>query len=330
MTKKIDLDVNLLYERHKNGESITSIAKNLGVNKSTITRRFKEKNLKTHYKQSDIYNTQYEKIHKMYIEGNSCSDIGKKLEIPHVSVWRVLKQNKVKLKSTFDYREKLRKYNINDENYFSKIDTEVKAYILGFLYADGNAHKKHYHIKLKLQEKDKNILERMKKEIGIDNTLHFSQKTKASHQNQYSLIISNKVIYHDLMSHGIVPNKTFILTFPYWLDKKLNRHFIRGYFDGDGSIYVGKTWTSSLEWMVMGTTKMCESIRDILREEASVEKCVIQHEFKCTEGIDRLRVRSRKNILKIFSWMYRDSDIYLKRKFDKFLKIKGANNVNLF
>ena len=104
---------------------------------------------------------------------------------------------------------------------------------------------------------------------------------------------------------------------------------MRGYFDGDGSIYVGKTWASSLEWLIVGTTQMCESIRDILLNEVGVEKCKIQHDFRCKIGIDRLRVRARKDILKIFRWLYYDSNICLDRKFQKFYKIKGANNVSI-
>ena len=59
-----------------------------------------------------------------------------------------------------------RKYNVND-NYFDVIDNQNKAYILGFLYADGCNYKNGY-FKIDLQEEDKNMLEVFKKELNFE------------------------------------------------------------------------------------------------------------------------------------------------------------------
>lgn len=57
---------------------------------------------------------------------------------------------------------KLRKYSLN-ESYFEKIDSEEKAYFLGFLFSDGSVSK--YSLNLSLAEVDKEILEKKSRKI---------------------------------------------------------------------------------------------------------------------------------------------------------------------
>lgn len=45
-------------------------------------------------------------------------------------------------------------------------------------------------------------------------------------------------MFGDLSKHGCVPNKSLILKFPTTLPNELVNDFIRGYFDGDGSVYI--------------------------------------------------------------------------------------------
>ena len=59
-------------------------------------------------------------------------------------------------------------------------------------------------------------------------------------------------MFNDLIKQGCVPNKSLILTFPnkYQVPKNLINHFIRGYFDGDGSIYeYSKTHAGSISFI---------------------------------------------------------------------------------
>lgn len=101
------------------------------------------------------------------------------------------------------------------------------AYILGFTYADGNIYKTTISWDLK---EDKELLIRMNKEMGSNYPI---SKQKAS----YRLRISNPVVVEDLRVLGIFPNKSKTMVFP-GIPNKYFSHFARGFFDGDGWVYI--------------------------------------------------------------------------------------------
>lgn len=130
-----------------------------------------------------------------------------------------------------------RKYKLN-EAYFDFIDNQNKAYILGFLFADGyNSIPKHT-VTMSLQEDDKEILEKIRCEIGSEKELEFLDYSNKhdfgyTYKNQWRLNMFSKHMCDSLDKLGMHQNKSLILEFPD-IDKSLYRHFIRGYFDGDG------------------------------------------------------------------------------------------------
>ena len=114
---------------------------------------------------------------------------------------------------------------------FEKIDTEEKAYWLGFLYADGSVGSKEDKIELGLAEKDLKHIEKFKTFMNINNKISYREKTKS-----YRMSFRSAQCKQDLINKGCVPKKSLILNFPNenQVPKYLIRHFIRGYFDGDG------------------------------------------------------------------------------------------------
>lgn len=126
-----------------------------------------------------------------------------------------------------------KKYN---ENYFETIDTEDKAYFLGLIYSDGclinNQKEYRYKLTLKLHIKDKDILEKFIKYVDGEMDLWFHGQ-----REMCEISLSGKKIVSDLQNKGAYPNKTFNIKYPE-LDENLERHFLRGYFDGDGCIRI--------------------------------------------------------------------------------------------
>lgn len=308
-----------LYKRHAQGESINSISADFGIHYETLSRKFKKNNLPI-IKKSDIYWSDRDRICSLYADEKSINDISSICKIPSVAVFRVLKKSNIKLRQDQScYLHKMRRYDI-DAGFFNKIDTPDKAYILGFLYADGNAHSKLAQIKLKLQERDRHILEEINEKIGHSKPLHFHSADLISHQNQLSIVITCKEIYNDLIRHGVIPNKTFKVVYPSWLQDKLISHFIRGYFDGDGCFYIDYK-RKVAEWSLIGTTEFCLELQKILMNLFNIRSS-IQHDVRCKVGIDRLRVRKKRDILTISAWLYNDTDFFLKRKKNKYLEFK--------
>ena len=127
----------------------------------------------------------------------------------------------------------MRKKNYN-EDYFEQIDTEDKAYFLGFIYADGSViydnEKYRYKLVLKLHTKDNHILESLINYVDGEMDIWFDGQ-----REMCEVGFSGKKMVIDLIKLGVTPNKTFTLKYPN-IDEKLEKHFLRGYFDGDGCI----------------------------------------------------------------------------------------------
>ena len=122
------------------------------------------------------------------------------------------------------------KQNINS-NIFNTIDTEEKAYWLGFLYADGNVLDNNT-ISLELSTVDKEHL------IKFNSFLNKSLDIRED-KNRVRCIFKDTTIKNSLVNLGCIPRKSLVLRFPKdkQVPKRLKRHFVRGYIDGDGSIY---------------------------------------------------------------------------------------------
>lgn len=216
-----------------------------------------------------------------------------------------------------------RKTELNEE-YFEVIDTEEKAYILGFIFADGNISDfnkdKHYKLRITLKESDLGILEIIKKELNFNGNIHTRKLKGAKAPDNYfinELSISSKKLILSLVDKGAVPNKTFIKTFPQ-LPNNLLRHFIRGYFDGNGSLYLGKShYISELS---TGSQSFMLSIVEILNRELGLS-------IKVGKKGNAFRINLGKQKTSVLvDFLYTDSKIHLDRKKDIANKICPSNS----
>lgn len=213
-----------------------------------------------------------------------------------------------------------RKYNLN-KNYFDSIDTEDKAYWLGFIYADGCVDKSHKQLIISLSPIDYEHLSLFNHCIESDYSIKYRDN------NRYiTLQISCKHLVESLIEKGCVPHKSLILTFPNknTIPEHLIKHFIRGYFDGDGCIStILRRKTNRInpimecEVNFLGTKSMLEGIS----ENIPISSIKI---FKFGK-IYKFRVQSKKNIINLMDYLYEDSSFYLQRKYDKYI-----NNVKQY
>lgn len=178
-----------------------------------------------------------EEIIKLYKEKRIA--LYKLEEMFHISrqtLKNILNENNVELRN---FRDSKRLYPLNEE-YFQQIDTKDKAYWLGFMYADGyitRGKQGQFIFGMTLHEKEP--LELFKKCIQTDKPIgeYVTKQGFNAGAIAYNLAISSEKIFNDLIKHGCVENKTFKLEFPKSLPKLLIPHFIRGFFDGDGTVY---------------------------------------------------------------------------------------------
>ena len=202
-----------------------------------------------------------------------------------------------------------------DENIFETIDTEEKAYWLGFLYADGCVNRTSDRIELSLKEDDYKHIWKFKNFLKSEHNIGKKQKViKNKIFISYRLAITNKKLKYDLINKGCVPNKTKILKFPTedQVPKHLIHHFIRGYIDGDGCITNNQTSKVSLE--ILGTQNFLEGILKFYN--LPINKYI--YNFKHSD-IKRLVLTGEK-AFSIIEKSYKNSIIYLDRTFNLYNK----------
>ena len=206
-----------------------------------------------------------------------------------------------------------RKSHVND-HIFDAIDTEEKAYWLGFLYADGNVyhHNESWRIELTLQESDLSHLKKFASFISFKEAPKYRSKTKA-----YRVMFGSRIMAEQLINKGCVEKKSLILKFPIYeiVPKNLMRHFIRGYFDGDGCITLRHTTSKEVPVASMLGTK--EFLSDLLTEIGNESK-VIKKEHNNDINTYCVRFKTEEGF-KFLDYMYKDASIYLQRKFNKYL-----------
>lgn len=251
-------------------------------------------------------------------EENTVS-LEKKLGICNTIIGRKLKEWGVEARNSSDAR---RKYKVNI-NYFDTIDTEDKAYFLGLLYADGCNHDScgNYSIVLSLHEQDKDILEKF--QIQLENTrpLYYQPggirknkdgSIKFTYRGAYQLAVSSKYMCERLTELGMTPRKTYTLSFPKFINIELLRHFIRGYFDGDGCIYT-YSWKNveKTTLIFVGSMLFCIELKKFIEETLGI-KSFLQ---KKSNKIGELRIGGLKNSLIFLDYMYKDTEFYIQRKY---------------
>lgn len=225
--------------------------------------------------------------------------------------------------------ESKRKYILN-ESYFDEIDTPNKAYILGFLYADGYNNRINNSIVLSLSKKDREILEKISEEVGSNKPLFESDYVNTNDgidRHMLILTMASKHMCESLEKWGLTQNKTFTITFPNFLREDLIPHFIRGYFDGDGcACSTADKGRSRFQITIMSSTRFCEGLIDYL--ETQDIHFHINQPFRKSEGNKIVRSGSNKELPKFINLIYKDADLYLNRKRNKcytYLETKQVN-----
>lgn len=265
-------------------------------------------------KRIEFTDEQVSTIIEMYESGMTLKAIGEALGISRTPIKRVLQENKCQ---TRDQSHCNRKFELN-ENYFDTIDTPNKAYIFGLLYSDGCNYPKQNLIRLSLQEKDRDILEKVKKEIGSNFPLRRVERTKYSPNWQplYELEFHNQHLSEQLEKMGMVNNKSYFAEFPTCVPDEFLRDFVRGYVDGNGSVgfYDYPRYVN-----VTSTLKFCATLSSIIKEKLEISVHIYG---KKTCDAKMLAINKSKDILKFLNWIYDGSELHLCRKYEAYLEIK--------
>ena len=263
-------------------------------------------------------------------KSESIKTIAEKLNTYSSKISLILKKHGIKPKTKFKGWKK-----VND-TFFDVIDSEEKAYILGFFVADGcirmEKDKKgnftHSRLCFSNSIDDEDIINIIHETICPENKIIKLHNTKDGANRKPQLILqwTSKHMKNTLVEkYKILPKKTYDLNFEIPLNtipENLFRHFVRGYVDGDGDFnceHLG---------FVSNSKKFAQQIIDFFRNEFEKNKSLVEDfiyniyeiEGKTTKYY-KVNFSAGKGRRKLYEKiLYEDSTIFLKRKRNNFNK----------
>lgn len=207
---------------------------------------------------------------------------------------------------------------------FQIINTEEKAYFLGQAFGDGcNQYLKDYKFTMASEISDENLYKQLQTLFPFLKLKYYK-----SHSNVVYLDCYEKQFSLDLLKLGLTQNKVLQdnkhnFNIPE-LPEHLLHHFIRGFFDADGSIWTPTRFRSRNNIRVeigLGTKNFCLQLLDVLSKEGI--KATYTSRYKKAGNGKRylsyiINITSRKESLKFRDYIYKDASIYLQRKKEKF------------
>ncbi|PEQ99441.1 hypothetical protein CN483_16140 [Bacillus cereus] len=249
-----------------------------------------------------------EEAEKLFLTGYSLKKAAKKVNLNYYTLCEYFEEE------GYDISYNPRTY-VLDETVFEKVDSEEKAYWLVFLYADGNNNSSVGKLELTLKSGDRGHL--IKFQQFLKSTIPIKPRVVKLNDKEYEaarIIVCSKKLTGDLYKLGCVDRKSLVLTFPSIdiIPAELTSHFIRGYYDGDGSIHVHDNELSATISFV-GTEVFLKGIQQVMK--LSQTKLYPKGEaYQCSYS-------GGNSIVEILNQFYNNAYIYLQRKYDKYLRI---------
>lgn len=337
-----DEDLHILRDLFNQGLSYSEIAQKLGKTVRAcqgkavrLGLKKKECNVWEKNSRADIWtNEEVEKLlycaknYTSYAEiskimGRSVNAITYKLYELHIHI---------KEKSIIEKSLYRRAYSV-DDNYFETIDSQKKAYWLGWLITDGyviseintkrNGVNNVNHIGLHLQKTDYSVLEELKTELKASYPISTRKRSvreikngKTINSNEScTLEFSSAKMVQDLAKYGIHQNKTYDVVFPKELDSKYYPGFIAGVISGDGCINIklnhGKTYL--LRCIIAGTLDLIDNIKNILVKEIGVnpdKKITKNKDSKCLYTLEL----NQTETIALYYWLQKNGISLMERK----------------
>lgn len=231
-------------------------------------------------------------------------------------------------------RQGIRKHFFN-ENYFEVIDSEDKAYWLGFISADGCVTKSSkynsYRLQIAISSIDSDHLNKFLRCVGA-NDINIKILEPAGFANGVKdrkiarVTLNSYKLCNDLHKLNIHQNKSYDITMP-TLSNEMIPHYLRGFFDGDGSYYYhydakNRRYRYSFE-VVSASEVIIRQIKEYLLSNGINTNIYTRKSPSSNNYVFRLMTGSKKEMLKIIDLLYSDAHIYLDRKYNKTNEIKN-------
>lgn len=219
------------------------------------------------------------------------------------------------------------KYKVN-ENFFDKWSS-IMAYVLGYFYADGSLENADYlrGRYIRFSSVEKYSLERIKKWLESEHNIVAERSTWLNGKARFLLRVGSHKLFNALEKRGLYPNKSLTVRFPE-IPKKYLKDFVRGYFDGDGCVFLwrtkGKNSLLILRKLSVIFTSGSKIFLEGLSKKLKKELDLKQKKIYDSDRAFQLRYATEDSV-KLFKFMYRNVGFgsFFERKFNIFKKYFG-------
>jgi intein-encoded DNA endonuclease-like protein len=251
-------------------------------------------------------------IIKDYIGGMSQRQVIKTHGGSYTSLKVLLNDNNIYIRNNSESKVK---NNPTDELFFDEINTEEKAYILGFLWADGYNNIKCSKIECSLAEQDKDILIKISLIIfGDDRVKQYNRDD--TRQDRVSLVIFSERFCERLNGYGLNTLRNSKEGVPLChIPDDIFHHFIRGLWDGDGSVYTPAD--NQLSTQFIGSCKLCDHLHERIQSVYDFSINIVDDK-SYSFPMKRLNIHGNIRSRVFLDIIYRNATIYSDRKFSKY------------
>ncbi|KKM97613.1 hypothetical protein LCGC14_1166270 [marine sediment metagenome] len=250
-----------------------------------------------------------------YNGGESCGT----LAVAYGRAESTMRENLHRWGAAIRRRGPARTYTL-DEAFFHSIDTEAKAYWLGFILADGRVGRTgagNWICRVDLSVRDEGHLRKLAAAVKTTAPIKIGHHGASAY-----LDLCSVQLCYDLRLLGCTPHKTGKHGTPA-IDAELKYHFYRGYFDGDGSLFAVPqihAWRVD----VIGATGFIKEFQNWLVQRAAVKPTKLR-QVDCSADVSSLRYTGGPQIERIMRLLYDGANDYLDRKYDRFMELLGRS-----
>jgi len=268
-----------------------------------------------------------------YVSKNkSVKEIAVESRCSPLTIYKMLKSYNIPLRD----RASERRLKCNEE-FFTSWSPKM-AYVLGVIFTDGCLYPgrskdppgKAAVSYCRISQRDPEFLTKVLALMDSKARIYFAKQKRKGEivGGIYSIIIYSEKIYDDLIGLGLTPHKSQTMKFPY-VPPECMRHFIRGCWDGDGSVHISKDRSRTLAASyVSGSPDFIEGVVEELyrvgvyrlseREKNGKSRLTIHERGKSYQ----IKVSAKESLENLFHYLYDgvDESLYLERKYENFLE----------
>ncbi len=221
-----------------------------------------------------------------------------------------------------EIEEKTRNKIHFNEGFFSNWSNEM-AYVLGLIYTDGNITNSSVKMgRLTFAQKEKELLEKFLNLIGSNSKILYRRREKYVNTTAgevYYFHINSDIVYKQLLELGLTPNKSLSMTLPK-IPEDYVSHFIRGCWDGDGTVYIEKRNGNLKTSFVCGSLEFITVLKEHLRKQGLSDATLYEDKRSKKGNVSYYFRYGTKDSIKLFHYLYDDipESQYLKRKYEVF------------